>query len=292
MTASEALAGQFEAQRPHLRSVAYGMLGSLTDAEDAVQECWLRLQRSDVDTIGELRGWLTAVIGRICIDMLRARQARRTDYVGSWLPEPLVREPDDAGPTRQAELADMLGMALLIVLESLTPAERLAFVLHDVFAVSFDEIAAITGRSPVAARQLASRARRRVQAAPHPDADRGVQHRVVDAFLAAARAGNFADLLAILAPDAVLRFDLGPAGRAPLVGARQIAEHVTATASRFIATATPVLVNGSVGLRFGPAEAPISVLAFTVVDGRITALDLIATAEKLRHLRTHTWDNT
>jgi len=175
MSESNWLAANFEQHRAHLRSVAYDMLGSVSEADDAVQECWLRLQRSNADSINEFRGWLTSVVGRICIDMLRARQTRRIDYVGSWLPEPLVEESPDQRPDPQAERADTLGLALLIVLESLSPPERLAFVLHDVFAVSFDEIAKIMDRSPAAARQLASRARRRVQAAPQPDTDLALQ---------------------------------------------------------------------------------------------------------------------
>jgi RNA polymerase sigma-70 factor (ECF subfamily) len=284
MTEADWLARQFERYRPHLRAVAYDMLGSVADADDAVQESWLRLQRSDT-RIDELRGWLTAVVGRICIDMLRARQARRTDYLGTWLPEPLVEEPLERRPDQQAELADALGLALLIVLESLTPTERLAFVLHDVFAVSFDEIAAIIDRTPVAARQLASRARRRVQGAPRPDPDLGRQRRVVDAFLDAARAGDFESLLAVLAPDVTLRFDLGPDGRPDLSGADAVARHVLDTAPLFIAYATPALVNGAVGALFGTRDDPISVLGFTVVGDRIAALDLVAAPAKLRHLR-------
>ncbi|MBV9651142.1 MAG: RNA polymerase sigma factor SigJ [Pseudonocardiales bacterium] len=279
------LAAQFEQHRVHLRAVAYDMLGSVSEADDAVQECWLRLQRSNADTINELRGWLTAVVGRICIDMLRARQARRIDYVGTWLPEPLVEEPLEQRPDQQAELADTLGLALLIVLESLSPAERLAFVLHDIFAVSFDEIATIMDRTPAAARQLASRARRRVQAAPRPDSDLALQRRVVDAFLAAARSGDFEALLTVLAPDVVLRFDLGPDGRPALSGAHTVAQHVLNTAPRFVSFAAPVLVNGAVGVLFSTRDDPISVLGFTIVDGRIAALDLVATPAKLRHLR-------
>jgi RNA polymerase sigma factor (sigma-70 family) len=285
MTDPNWLATQFEQHRAHLRSVAYDMLGSVSEAEDAVQECWMRLARSDSDSINELRNWLTAVLGRICIDMLRARRARRTDYVGSWLPEPLVEEPPEHRPDQQAELTDTLGLALLIVLESLSPPERLAFVLHDVFAVPFDEIAAIMDRTPAAARQLATRARRRIQSAPQPDTDVVLQRRVVDAFLAAARSADFDALLTVLDPDAVLRFDLAPRGRPALSGAQAVARHVVTTAPQFISFATPVLVNGAVGLLFGTREEPISVLGFTVVDGKIAALDLVATPAKLRHLR-------
>jgi RNA polymerase sigma factor (sigma-70 family) len=285
MTDPNWLASQFDEHRTHLRSVAYDMLGSVSEAEDAVQECWLRLARSDSDSINELRGWLTAVLGRICIDMLRARRARRTDYVGSWLPEPLIEEPPEQRPDHQAELTDTLGLALLIVLESLSPPERLAFVLHDVFAVPFDEIAAIMDRTPAAARQMATRARRRIQSAPQPDTDVVLQQRLVDAFLAAARSADFDALLTVLAPDVVLRFDLGPRGRPALSGALAVAQHVVTTAPQFISFATPVLVNGAAGLLFGTREDPISVLGFTVVGGKIAALDLVAAAAKLRHLR-------
>lgn len=282
------LAGQFELSRPHLTSVAYSMLGSVSEAEDAVQECWLRLDRSDSTTINDLRGWLTTAVGRICLDLLRARKSRPADYIGTWLPEPLVEEPAEAGPEHQAVLADSIGLALLVVLESLTPSERLAFVLHDVFALPFDEIARIMNRTPAAARQLASRARRRVQSAPQPDPDLALQRRVVDAFLSAARSGDFEALLNVLDPDVVLRFDLGPDGeqaRASIAGAVPVARHVLSTAPRFIASANSVLVNGAAGAVFGTRQEPISVLGFTIVGGRIAAMDLIANPAKLRHLR-------
>src|SRR5712692_5689862 len=202
------MAKQFESHRPHLRAVAYRMLGSVTEAEDAVQESWLRLSRSDTETVDNLGGWLTTVVGRVCLDMLRARRSRHEDYVGTWLPEPIVSVDDESDPEQETLLADSVGLALLVVLETLTPAERLAFVLHDMFAVPFEEIASIVGRSPAAARQLASRARRRVQgAAPPPEADRTRQREVVDAFLAASRGGDFDALLALLDPGVVLRAD-------------------------------------------------------------------------------------
>ena len=204
------LTDQFELSRPYLQSVAYSMLGSVSEAEDAVQECWIRLDRSEADRIADLRGWLTTVVGRICLDMLRSRKSRREESAGTWLPEPIVGEPSEAGPEHQAVLADSVGLALLVVLESLSPPERLAFVLHDIFAVPFDEIARIMDRTPDSTRQLASRARRRVRAAPQPEPDVTVQRRVVDAFLAAARSGDFDALLEVLAPDVVLRFDFGP----------------------------------------------------------------------------------
>ena len=277
------LAGQFEELRPRLQSVAYGMLGSRAEAEDAVQETWLRLDRNDADMIDDLRAWLTTVVGRICLDMLRARKSRREDYVGSWLPEPIIQEPESSGPAHQAELADSISLALLVVLESLTPAERLAFVLHDLFGLSFEEVGRVVERTPEAARQLASRARRRVRAAPQPDPDVARQRRVVDAFLDAARNGDFDALLAVLAPDAVLRFDFGAVhGRGPLVGAEAVAKHVLATAPRFVAFAKPVLVNGAPGVLFGPRAEPISVLAFTTADDHIQTLDLIIDLARLR----------
>ena len=279
------LADQFELSRPRLQSVAYGMLGSVGEAEDAVQEAWLRLDRSDAEAINDMRMWLTTVVGRICLDMLRARKVRREDYVGTWLPEPLVQEPAEHGPEQQAELVDSIGLALLVVLETLGPPERLAFVLHDLFGLPYEEIGRIMERSTDAARQLASRARRRVQSAPQPDRDVALQRQVVDAFLRAARNADFDALLTVLASDVVLRFDLGPAlAHESLTGAEVVARHVLATAPRYIAFANPVLVNGSAGALFGTTDEPISVLGFTVVDGRIAAMDLIVDPAKLRHL--------
>jgi RNA polymerase sigma-70 factor (ECF subfamily) len=279
------LGDQFEAIRPHLQSVAYSMLGSVTEAQDAVQECWLRLHRSDAAAIHDLRGWLTTVVGRICLDMLRSRKARREEYVGTWLPEPVVQEAADAGPEHQAVLSDSVSLALLVVLESLTPPERLAFVLHDVFGMPFDEIAAIMERSSDAARQLASRARRRVQSAPQPDSDVAVQRQLVDAFLRAARDGDFDTLVKVLAPECVFRFDAGPGlVQPPVVGASAVARRVLATAPRFIAFARPVLVNGRPGALFLPDTEPAAVLGFTVVNGRVSALDLIVDPAKLRHI--------
>jgi RNA polymerase sigma-70 factor, ECF subfamily len=280
------LAAQFEQWRPHLSSVAYSMLGSVSEAEDAVQLAWLRLDRSDSAAINDMRAWLTTVVGRICLDMLRARKTRREELAGAWLPEPLVVEPTASGPEEQAEMADSVGLALLVVLESLTPAERLAFVLHDVFDMSFGEVGQIIGRTDGAARQLASRARRRVRSAPQPDRDLATQQRAVNAFLAAARTGDFEALLQVLAPDVVLRFDLGP-DRAPLTtltGAGAVAGHIVHNAPRFIGQASPVLVNGAPGLLFGTRDALISVLGFTVADGRIAELDMVADPAKLRHL--------
>lgn len=289
MTQPCCLAAEFEHWRPHLSSVAYSMLGSVSEAEDAVQLAWLRLHRSDAAAIGNMRAWLTTVVGRICLDMLRTRKTRREDPAGAWLPEPLVIEPAASGPEQQAEIADSVGLALLVVLDSLTPAERLAFVLHDVFDMSFGEVGQIIGRSDGAARQLASRARRRVRRAPQPDRDLATQQRAVNAFLAAARHGDFAALLRVLAPDVVLRFDLGPdlAPRPTLTGAEAVAGHIVHTAPRFISQASPVLVNGAPGLLFGTRDALISVLGFTVTGGRIAELDMVADPAKLRHLTLH-----
>jgi RNA polymerase sigma-70 factor (ECF subfamily) len=286
MAEQDWLAGQFEHNREHLQAVAYNMLGTVSEAQDAVQEAWVRLQRSDPGAIADLRGWLTTVVGRISLDMLRARKARREVYPGSWLPEPLVDDAGD-GPEHEAVLADSVGMALLVVLETLSPAERLSFVLHDVFAVPFDDVAQIMDRTPDSARQLASRARRRVQAAPQPDRDVAQQRRVVDAFLAAARGGDFEALLRVLDPDVVFRMDLGPASRLahrPIVGAGAVARQVLATAPRFVHLAQPVLVNGDAGALFGPREKPIAVIGFTIAGGRVAALNLIADTAKLQRL--------
>jgi RNA polymerase sigma-70 factor (ECF subfamily) len=286
MTRRDWLAEEFERHRGHLRAVGYRMLGSVTEADDAVQEAWLRLDRSDPGGSDDLRGWLTVVVGRICLDILRRRRSRREELAGSWLPEPILRTPDDTDPEQESVMADSVGLALLVVLESLTPAERLAFVLHDVFGVPFEEIAPVVERSPAAARQLASRARRRVRAeAPEPDADLAVQRRAVDAFLAASREGDFEGLLRVLDPDVILRVDGGPnAPRAfaqpPLVGAENVARQAMLFRSR-AAEAEPVVVNGTAGLlvRF-PARSLLG--AFTVVDGRIAEIYLIADPEKLR----------
>ena len=287
MAEQDWLAGRFEQNREHLQAVAYHMLGTVSEAQDAVQEAWLRLERSDPGGIGDLRGWLTTVVGRISLDMLRARKARREVYPGSWLPEPLVDDGAAYGPEHEAVLADSVGMALLVVLETLSPAERLSFVLHDVFAVPFDDVAQIMDRTPDSARQLASRARRRVRAAPRPDRDVARQRQVVDAFLAAARGGDFEALLQVLDPDVVFRMDLGPASQLahrPIAGAGPVARQVLSTAPRFVHLAQPVLVNGEAGALFGTREEPVGVIAFTIVDGRIAALNLIADQTKLRHL--------
>jgi RNA polymerase sigma-70 factor (ECF subfamily) len=287
MTSGDDLAGQFEAHRAHLRSVAYRMLGSLSEADDAVQEAWLRLSRSDASAVVNLRAWLTTVVGRVCLDTLRSRRTRREEPLGPRVPEPIVGRADGFDPEHQALLADSVGLALLVVLEELAPAERLAFVLHDMFAIPFDEIAPIVGRSPDAARQLASRARRRVRGAPPPDADLARQRRVVDAFLAAARDGDFDGLVAILHPDVVLRVDRG--GRrtdepSEYRGARRIAER----AGRLAALgrlARPALVNGTAGVVLArEGRAPLAVIGFTVTDGVIAEIDLLADPTRLEAL--------
>ncbi len=281
-------AQKFEQQRPHLQAIAYRMLGSVGEAEDAVQEAWLRLSRSDAAAVTNLGGWLTTVVGRICIDMLRARRARHEEYVGPWIPEPVVSENDTTDPVHEAELADTVGLALLVVLETLVPVERLAFVLHDMFGVSFEEIAPIVDRSPAAARQLASRARRRVRgAAPAPDADLAAQRQVVSAFLAASRAGDFGALLEVLDPQVVFRLDAGrdhPLARPPIVGAENVANEVMARGRPFAPQGRLALVNGAIGLLVGPADAPIAVAGCTIVNGRIVTLDLIVDRQKLAGL--------
>ena len=278
---------EFERHRPQLAAVAYRMLGSLSEADDALQEAWLRLSRSDTAAVENLGAWLTTVVSRVCLDLLRARRARQEDYIGSWLPEPIVIVDDAAGPEEEAMLADSVGLALFVVLETLTPPERLAFVLHDMFAVPFDEIAAILDRSPDAARQLASRGRRRVRgAAPVPDVDLTRQRELVNAFLAAARGGDFDALVAVLDPDVVFRVDAGttPQAREPVTGAAAVAETVLARGRRFAPLAQHAIVNGAAGLIVGPRDNPRAVIGFTVVGGRIVALDLILDRTKLRRL--------
>jgi RNA polymerase sigma-70 factor (ECF subfamily) len=284
MVEADRLAEEFERARPRLRAVAYRMLGSLTEADDAVQEAWLRLHRSDA-AIDDLRAWLVTVVGRICLDVLRARKTRREDYAGSWLPEPIVQADPGGEPERDAVLADSVGLALLVVLESLAPAERLAFVLHDVFKVPFEEIATIVDRSPDATRQLASRARRRIGRTPHaPDADLAVQRQVVDAFLAASRTGDFESLIAILDPDVVLRADgggSGPLARPPVVGAHAVASELRSRGPAFARFARPVIVNGGAGSIVRLPDGRTIVAAFTVIGGRIAAIDLIGDPAKL-----------
>jgi RNA polymerase sigma-70 factor (ECF subfamily) len=279
----DGLAERFEANRTHLRAVAYRMLGSVSEADDAVQEAWLRLSRSRTDDVENLRAWLTTVVARVCLDMLRSRKARREEPLGPHVPEPIVSSQAGLDPEHEALLADSVGLALFVVLETLTPSERLAFVLHDMFSVPFDEIAPIVGRSPTAARQLASRARRRVQgAAPAPDADLGKQREVVDAFLAAARQGDFDGLLAVLDPDVVLRSDR-PRAFTEVRGARAVAERAFRF-RRLGRFARPALVNGAAGWVVAPRGRPVAVGGFTVVGGKIAEIDIQADPARLRHL--------
>jgi RNA polymerase sigma-70 factor (ECF subfamily) len=267
------------------------MLGSLTEADDAVQDTWLRLSRSDGQSIHNLAGWLTTAVGRACIDILRTRTARRETLTGTWLPEPVVSLDDHHDPEQQTLLADSVGLALLVVLESLQPAERLAFVLHDMFAVPYEQIAPIIGKTPAATRQIASRARRRVQGAPTtPDPDLATQRRVVDAFLAAARRGDFDALITLLDPDATFHADTGAdraRARPLLTGAREVAAEVAARGPAFAASCHPALVNGAVGVIVRPATAIIGVAAITVIDERITEIDLIIDPRKLATLNVH-----
>ena len=284
---SEWLAERFEAHRNRLRAVAYRMLGSLSEADDAVQEAWLRLTRSDLGGVANLGGWLTTVVARVCLDMLRSRKSRREEPLDVHVPDPIVSRAGGIDPAHEALLADSVGLALLVVLETLGPSERLAFVLHDMFAVPFDEIAPIVGRSPSAARQLASRARRRVQGvAKAPDADLTCQREVVDAFLAAARDGDFDALLAVLDPDVVLRADRGgvpPGASRELRGARTVAKALTF--SRLVEFARPVLVNGAAGIvSWLPGKQPFSVMNFTVRRRRIVEIDILADPARLRQL--------
>ncbi|HJZ78218.1 MAG TPA: RNA polymerase sigma factor SigJ [Vicinamibacterales bacterium] len=281
------LAERFEANRRHLRAVAYRMLGSLSDADDAVQETWLRLSRSGGAEVENLRGWLTTVTARICLNMLRSRQTRREEPLGVHLPEPIISRGTGVDPEHEALVADSVGLALLVVLETLAPAERLAFVLHDMFAVPFEEIAPIVGRSPTAARQLASRARRRVQGAAVPDADVRRQREVVDAFLKAARAGDFDALLAVLDPDVVLRADRGeiPPGASRIIRGAQAVAASALLFSKVATVARPALVNGAAGfVSFDKAGQPFSVIGFTVAGGKIVEIDVLSDPARLRQL--------
>ena len=274
MNEQDVLAQEFEQYRTHLNRVAYRMLGSTAEAEDAVQEAWLRLSRSDAAAVKNLGGWLTTVVARVCLDLLRARRARNEELSHDWEIEPIVSIDDS--PEDEALLADSIGVALLVVLESLTPAERLAFVLHDMFGVPFDEIAEILERSSDAAKQLASRARRRVRgAAPATDPNRAEQRRLVDAFLAASRGGDFDALVAILHPDAVFRLRGGSLEPVTVHGAEDVARTVLARGSRLAHLARPAIVNGGAGALVGSPEAPFSVVAFGVAEGRIVSLDVI-----------------
>jgi RNA polymerase sigma-70 factor (ECF subfamily) len=281
------LVERFQTHRDHLHAVAYRMLGSLSEADDAVQEAWLRLRRTDTSDVANLGGWLTTVVSRVCLDMLRSRASRREEPLDIVVPDPVVAREDGVDPEHQAVLADSVGLALLVVLETLAPAERLAFVLHDMFAVPFEDIAPIVGRSPAAARQLASRARRRVQGkAAVPDGDLGRQRQVVDAFFAATRGGDLAALIAVLDPEVVLRADHGGGRAFELRGA----EHVARQASMFNqsagcgVTVRHALVNGAPGLVSTKDGAPFSVLGFTVVADRIVEIDILGDPVRLAQL--------
>ncbi|MFD7866251.1 RNA polymerase sigma factor SigJ [Streptomyces sp. NPDC057682] len=281
---------RFEAERPALRAVAYRMLGSLAEAEDAVQEAWLRLSRSEVSEVRNLGAWLTTVVGRICLDMLRTRTARREEPMpeqdGSVrLPDPVVTRLRRVDPEQEVLIADSVGIALMIVLETLSPAERLAFVLHDMFDVPFDDIAPVLGRTAASTRQLASRARRRVQgAAPSADTDNARKHDVVDAFLTASRGGDFDALLTVLDPDVVARSDGGTLVPSVLRrGATDVASQAI-TFARFAADARIVLVNGTPGVVSYADGRPLSVMSFTIRDGRITGLDILTDPDRLAGL--------
>lgn len=287
MDDEDRLAERFEANRAHLRGVAYRMLGSLTEADDAVQEAWIRLSRSDTSQVDNLRAWLTKVVARVCLHMLRARRTRREASLEIRLPDLVLSPERGIDPEQEALVGESVGLALLVVLDSLTPAERIAFVLHDVFAMPFDEIAPIVGRTPTAARQLASRARRRVQGAPVPDVDLHRQWAVVDAFVEASRAGSFERLLAVLDPEVVLRSDGGAArpGLTLLVrGAHAVVERAMIFRG-LVEGLTRILVNGIPGaIVWAPGGSPYTVLAVTVKGGRIVALDFLADPDRLGQL--------
>jgi RNA polymerase sigma-70 factor (ECF subfamily) len=287
MNETEWLAERFEAHRAHLRAVAYRMLGSLAEADDAVQEVWLRLSRSGTEDVENLGGWMTTIVARVCLNVLRSRHVRREESLDAHVPDPVISRADGVDPEHEALLADSVGLALYVVLDTLAPAERLAFVLHDMFDVPFDEIAPMVGRSPDAARQLASRARRRVRgSAPVPDADVTRQRELVNAFFAAARRGDFEALVAVLDPDAVMRSD----GGAARPGLSQVVRGATAIAGRAItfaqpaAVLRPALVNGAAGVVVTLGQQPMSVMGFTVTDGKIVEIDVIADPDRLRRL--------
>ncbi len=293
MNEDQRLAERFEANRTHLQALAYRMLGSLHEADDAVQEAWLRLNRSDVSAVDNLRGWLTTVVARVCLDMLRSRKSRREEPLALDGPERMARHAEALDPEQQAIRADSVGVALLVVLDKLSPSERVAFVLHDIFGLPFNEIAPVVGRSPTAARQLASRARRRVRGSAVPDADRSRQREIVEAFLAAARGGDFAALLAVLDPEIVLRADAvavqwsvaGRAGDAPPLE-RQV-RGATAVAQRLsgrLRAARPALVSGAPGLAWAPGGRPQAAMRFTIVRGKIAAIELIADPARIDEL--------
>jgi RNA polymerase sigma factor (sigma-70 family) len=288
MNDTEWLSEQFEAERGHLRAVAYRMLGSMTEADDALQDAWLRVSRAGADDVANLGGWLTTVVARVCLNMLRSRKRRREEPFEPGLPDPVITPAGALQPEDEAVLADSVGLALLVVLDTLTPAERLAFVLHDMFDLPFEEIAPIVGRSPEAARQLASRGRRRVRGAavPEPDADLERQREVVDAFLVAARAGNFDALVAVLDPDVVLRADYG-GRRAPKVfrgAAAVLGQARSYDRLATIADVRPALVNGVPGGVILVNGRPFAVMGFTVRGGKIVEIDAIEDPKRVARI--------
>jgi RNA polymerase sigma-70 factor, ECF subfamily len=285
------LAERFEENRAHLRAVAYRMLGSLTDADDALQEAWLRLASADTSRVENPGGWLTTVVARVCLNMLRSRNTRREEPIEARVPDPVVSVDSQSQPEDEALLADSVGLALLVVLDTLGPAERLAFVLHDMFGLPFEELAPIIGRTPAAARQLASRARRRVRGAQarSPDPDLARQREVVSAFFAAARDGDFGDLLAVLDPDVVLRIDADtrhPSASMAIHGADAVARQTLRglKSALRVAQVRPALVNGNAGVVVTVRGRPVSVMGFTVVDGKIAEIDSVADPERIRRL--------
>lgn len=288
MGEQEWLAEKFEEHRGHLRAIAYRMLGSVNEADDAVQEAWLRLSRSEANTIENLGGWLTTVVGRVCLDLLRSRTSRREESLSGQASELVAEKRSDADPEQEAVLADSVGLALLIVLDRLAPPERLAFVLHDMFAVPFDEVAGIIGRSPDAARQLASRARRRVQGTPVPKFNLPEQREVVGAFLTALRNHDFEGLVAVLDPDLVVRVDEAsarPGAAREIHGAANWAKGAIAFSRMLVAgSVQPMLINGEVGLVWAPNGQVSRVLRFSFADGRIATVEIIGEPERLCEL--------
>jgi RNA polymerase sigma factor (sigma-70 family) len=278
------LAERFEEQRTHLRAVAYRMLGSLAEADDAVQDTWMRASGAETNKVENLGGWLTTIVARVCLNMLRSRNVRREESLEEHLPDPVISPVEELGPESEAILADSVGLALLVVLDSLVPAERLAFVLHDMFELPFDEIAPMVGRSPTAARQMASRARRRVRGAEIPDPDIARQRTVVDAFFLAARSGDFDALVALLHPDVILRVDFGPsrpAASTVVRGAAAVARQARLGANP-AAVLHPALINGAAGVVITLDGRPHGVMAFTVVNDQVAELDIIADPERIR----------
>jgi RNA polymerase sigma-70 factor (ECF subfamily) len=291
MDEREWLADRFEEHRAHLRAVAYRMLGSLTEADDAVQDTWLRLSRSGADEVENLGGWLTTIVARVCLNMLRSRNLRREESLAVHVPDPLVSPDGELQPEEEALLADSVGLALLVVLDTLTPAERLAFVLHDMFDLPFEEIAPMVGRTPAAARQLASRARRRVKGAevPAPDPDLARQRDVVNAFFLAARGGDFDALVAVLDPGVVLRIDAGarhPAASMTIRGAATVARQALSglTTALRAAHLHPALVGGAAGVVVTVRGRPVTVMGFTIADGKIAEIDAIAEPDRVRRI--------